>query len=105
MATKTTQKKQVKKTTKPSIKAEKAKKTAKTYVGVVMQNKAAKTLRVRVETKMAHPLYKKIIKRHKNYLIHSNEEVGIGARVTFKESRPISTSKKWVLVKVLGEAK
>ncbi len=77
----------------------------KVYTGVVVNNKAAGTVRVRVETKMAHPLYKKIIKRHKNYLVHTNEVIEVGSTVMFRESRPISGRKNWVVIKVLGVEK
>src|SRR3990167_5923286 len=77
----------------------------KVYTGVVINNKAINTVRIKVETKMAHPLYKKIIKKHKNYLVHTNDKVEVGSIVMFRESRPISRRKNWVVIKVLGGEK
>ena len=42
--------------------------------GVVLNVIDDKTIKVRVETKYSHPLYKKIIKKHKNYLVHSEKK-------------------------------
>ncbi|MBN1915956.1 30S ribosomal protein S17 [Candidatus Dojkabacteria bacterium] len=76
-------------------------KIARIKTGIVVGNKAQKTLRVRVERKFSHPLYTKIVKRHKNYLVHSNEQVEVGKIIRFKEVKPISKAKKWVLIDVL----
>lgn len=98
--------KKIKKEVKPAANIKKTvKKTTRTQIGVVVGNKAQKTLRVRVETKFAHPLYTKIVKIHRNYLVHSNEQVEVGKTVRFKEVKPISKSKKWILVDVLNSKK
>ncbi len=66
--------------------------------GVVVSDKSDKTVIVRVERSLAHPLYKKIIRRHKKYAAHDPENVcKIGDNVSIIESRPISKTKKWLV--------
>jgi small subunit ribosomal protein S17 len=67
--------------------------------GVVISDKADKTITVKVERKVRHPLYGKIMKRTTK--VHAHDEsnaASIGDIVTVKECRPISKSKTWVLV-------
>ena len=67
--------------------------------GVVVSNKADKTITVKVERKVRHPLYGKIMKRTTKVHAHDAlNEAAIGDMVTVKECRPISKSKTWVLV-------
>ena len=88
---------------KAPIKVEKEMKKTnpRILIGEVVGNKANKTLRVRVEVKYAHPLYTKILKKYKNFLVHSEEVVELGKIVRFKETRPISKSKSWILIETL----
>ena len=67
--------------------------------GVVISDKADKTITVKVERKVRHPLYGKIMKRTTK--VHAHDEsnaASAGDIVTVKECRPISKSKTWVLV-------
>ena len=67
--------------------------------GVVISDKADKTITVKVERKVRHPLYGKIMKRTTK--VHAHDEsnaANTGDIVTVKECRPISKSKTWVLV-------
>ena len=67
--------------------------------GVVVYDKADKTITVKVERKVRHPLYGKIMKRTTKVHAHdASNEATIGDMVTVKECRPISKSKTWVLV-------
>ena len=67
--------------------------------GVVVSDKADKTITVKVERKVRHPLYGKIMKRTTKVHAHdASNEASIGDMVTVKECRPISKSKTWVLV-------
>ena len=66
--------------------------------GVVISDKADKTITVKVERKVRHPLYGKIMKRTTK--VHAHDEsnaASTGDIVTVKECRPISKSKTWVL--------
>ena len=68
--------------------------------GVVVSDKSDKTVTVLVIRKVMHPVYKKYIKRSKKYSAHDeNNKFKIGELVTIQESKPISKTKKWVVVK------
>ena len=64
--------------------------------GVVVSDKANKTVTVQVERRLTHPIYKKTIRRRKKYAAHDEENrFKIGDVVRIIESRPISKSKRW----------
>ena len=67
--------------------------------GVVTGNKADKTITVKIERKVKHPLYGKVVKRASKVHAHDeNNSAAIGDIVSVKECRPISKTKTWVLV-------
>ena len=67
--------------------------------GVVTSNKADKTITVKIERKVKHPLYVKVVKRASKVHAHDeNNSASIGDIVSVKECRPISKTKTWVLV-------
>ena len=67
--------------------------------GVVISNKADKTITVKVERKVRHTLYRKIMKQTTQVKAHDeSNHARIGDIVTVKECRHISKSKTWVLV-------
>ena len=67
--------------------------------GVVTSNKADKTIPVKIERKVKHPLYGKVVKRASKVHAHDeNNSASIGDIVSVKECRPISKTKTWVLV-------
>jgi len=67
--------------------------------GVVTSNKADKTITVKIERKVKHPLYGKVVKRASKVHAHDeNNSASIGDTVSVKECRPISKTKTWVLV-------
>lgn len=68
--------------------------------GVVVSNKMQKTVTVKVETRISHPRYKKIIKRAKKYYAHTEEMIEVGAEVVIQESRPYSKLKRWIVKEV-----
>lgn len=64
--------------------------------GVVVSDKMDKTVVVRVERRVMHPIYKKFIRRSKKYHAHDeNNQCKIGDTVRICECRPISKSKTW----------
>lgn len=78
------------------------KKLKRSLQGIVTKFSNENTVKVEVESKFPHPLYGKIIKRHKQYLVHIEKKVKdleIGDEVIIEESRPISKNKSWKLVK------
>ena len=67
--------------------------------GVVTSNKADKTITVKIERKVKHPLYGKVVKRASKVHAHDeNNSASVGDIVSVKECRPISKTKTWVLV-------
>ncbi len=65
--------------------------------GVVVSDACNKTVIVRVERRVMHPVYKKFIMRSKNYAAHDeNNLVKAGDEIRIEESRPISRRKRWV---------
>ena len=77
-----------------------------TKQGVVVSDKMDKTIVVKVERQFKHPLYKKIVRRHKKFKAHDeNNECKIGDKVLIQESKPISKYKKWVLNKIIVRSK
>jgi small subunit ribosomal protein S17 len=73
--------------------------------GVVVSDKGEKTVIVKVERRFMHPLYKKYIRRSKRYAAHDEtNEVTVGTQVRIEECRPISKTKRWVVLGGAGEA-
>ena len=67
--------------------------------GVVVSDKMDKSVVVRVERRVMHPVYKKYIKRSKNYTAHDEKNLcKVGDNVQIMERRPISKTKSWVVV-------
>jgi small subunit ribosomal protein S17 len=74
-------------------------------VGTVVSNKGDKTIVVRVETVVQHPLLKKYIRRRAKYMAHDpKNECGMGDTVKIVEYRPLSRNKRWHLVSVMKKA-
>lgn len=77
----------------------------RTLTGVVVSDKADKTIVVRVETLVKHPLYKKFIRRRSKVMAHDPaNECAIGDTVQVVEYRPLSRQKRWHLVKIIEKA-
>jgi small subunit ribosomal protein S17 len=77
----------------------------KTRVGTVKSNKMDKTVVVTVERLVQHPKYRKYIKRRNSFAAHDADNAcNVGDRVLIEESRPLSKTKRWVVVKVLEKA-
>ena len=77
----------------------------KTRVGQVVCNKMDKTIVVAIEDSVAHPLYKKIVKRTYKLKAHDeNNTCNIGDTVKVMECRPLSKDKRWRLVEIIKRA-
>ena len=77
----------------------------RTFTGKVTSDKTDKTLTVLVNRRVKHPLYGKIITRSKKYHVHDeNNEGQVGDTVLIEETRPISKTKNWRLVKLISKA-
>lgn len=71
--------------------------------GIVVSKKMEKTAVVVVERVVSHPLYKKVITKYKRYHVHDPENQSkLGDKVLISESRPLSTRKRFRLVKIIG---
>ena len=78
----------------------------KTRTGRVVSDKMDKTIVVSIEDHVKHPVYGKIVKRTKKIHAHdANNECGIGDTVLIMETRPLSKTKRWRLVKIVEKAK
>jgi small subunit ribosomal protein S17 len=67
--------------------------------GIVVSDKADKTVVVDVERRFTHPILKKTVRRTKKYQAHDPEnKFKVGDRVTIEESKPISKTKRWVVI-------
>jgi small subunit ribosomal protein S17 len=77
----------------------------KERVGEVVSAKMEKTIVVRVERRMPHPKYKKIIRLQKKFYAHDEEKKAKqGDTVRIIECRPVSRLKRWTLVEVVKKA-
>ncbi|MBX6371103.1 MAG: 30S ribosomal protein S17 [Acidothermus sp.] len=74
--------------------------------GVVVSDKMDKTIVVAVEDRVKHPLYGKVMRRTSKLKAHDERnEAGIGDRVLLMETRPLSATKRWRLVRIVEKAK
>ena len=74
----------------------------KVRTGVVVGDRADKTVTVMVERRFAHPLYGKQVKRTKKYHAHDEtNEYRMGDKVSIMETRPLSKTKRWRVVELL----
>ncbi len=77
----------------------------KTLVGIVVSDKMDKTIVVAIETNVAHPIYKKTVKRTLKVKAHDEENIcKVGDKVKIMETRPLSKDKRWRLVEVMEKA-
>jgi len=77
----------------------------RTVTGFVVSDKADKTVSVKVERLIKHPIYGKYIRRTTKVLAHDeNNECKSGDLVTISECRPVSKSKAWQVVSVVERA-
>jgi small subunit ribosomal protein S17 len=74
--------------------------------GIVVSDKMDKTVVVRIEDRVKHPLYGKVMRRTSKLKAHDeNNACGIGDRVSLMETRPLSATKRWRVVEILEKAK
>ena len=78
----------------------------KTRIGLVSSSARDKTITVKVERKLQHPMYGKFVKKTSKF--HAHDEVntaGVGDTVLIMETRPLSKQKRWRLIEVVAKAK
>ncbi len=71
----------------------------KTLIGKVVSTKMTKTVVVKVERKFRHPVYHKVIIRHKKYKAHNEKlDLKLGDMVKIEETKPISKDKHFMVI-------
>ena len=85
--------------------SEETKKGQRTIVGRVVSNKMDKTVSVKIERLIKHPVYGKYIRRTTKVLAHdAANECKSGDRVAISECKPVSKNKSWAVVNVVERA-
>ena len=76
----------------------------RTREGVVISDKMNKTIIVEVTRLIQHPQFKKVVRRRVKYAAHDEKnEAKLGSKVRIEETKPLSKTKRWRLVKVIGQ--
>lgn len=84
---------------------EKERNKRKTTIGTVVSVKNDKTITVRVDTQRKHPIYRKNVKHSKKFAVHDEQNIAkVGDIVEIMETRPLSKTKHFRLVKIVREA-
>lgn len=79
------------------------KRKKKTLEGIVISNRMEKSVVVRVQRSIRHPLYLKTIRKSSKFMAHDEDnKCRVGDRVVISETRPISKRKCWRVVEILG---
>ncbi len=74
-------------------------------IGLVVSKPGRKTIKVKVERLVTHPLYKRVVKRSKGFVAHDENEIcALGDKVEIVECRPLSARKRWRLKRVITRA-
>lgn len=78
-----------------------ARKVVRTLTGRVVSDKMHKTVTVLIERRVKHPVYGKYVTKSSKIKAHDEtNECKMGDLVTIKETRPLSKTKSWILVKI-----
>ena len=73
-------------------------------IGIVSSDKMTKTVTVRVDRLVKHPVYRKYVKKRKKFMAHDEMGAKIGDKVRIIETRPLSARKRWRVVEILHKA-
>ncbi len=74
-------------------------------IGKVISAKMEKTVTVKIVREIAHPVYRKRVKRYKKYLVHvASIAPKVGDVVKISQMRPLSKNKRWQVSKILRES-
>lgn len=78
----------------------------KERTGTVVSNKMDKSITVRVDRKVKHPVYGKFQRKSTRFMAHDEKnECGMGDTVRIMETRPLSKLKRWRLLEIVEKAK
>jgi len=73
-------------------------------IGVVASDKMMKTVVVRVDRLIKHPIYRKYVRKRKKFMAHDEMGAKIGDKVRIVETRPMSAHKRWRVVEIIQKA-
>jgi small subunit ribosomal protein S17 len=73
-------------------------------IGVVSSDKMTKTVVVRVDRLVKHPIYRKYVRKRKKFMAHDELGAKIGDKVKIVETRPLSARKRWRVVEIIQKA-
>lgn len=73
--------------------------------GIVVSNKMEKTVVVKIERRVQHPLYGKVVVRTEKFKAHDIVGCDEGDRVEIMETRPLSKDKRWRVTQILEKVK
>jgi small subunit ribosomal protein S17 len=73
-------------------------------VGVVASDKMTKTVVVRVDRLVKHPIYRKYVRKRKKFMAHDEMGAKVGDKVKIVETRPMSARKRWRVVEIIQKA-
>ncbi|MBA2335880.1 MAG: 30S ribosomal protein S17 [Blastocatellia bacterium] len=73
-------------------------------IGVVASDKMTKTVTVRVDRLVKHPVYRKYIRKRKKFMAHDEMGSKIGDKVRIVETRPLSARKRWRVIEIIQKA-
>ena len=77
----------------------------KERVGLIVSDRADKTVTVSVEALVRHPMYKKRVRRSRKFMVHDERnEARVGDTVRIVETRPLSARKRWRLANIISRA-
>jgi small subunit ribosomal protein S17 len=77
----------------------------KERVGLIIADRADKTVTVSVEALVRHPMYKKRVRRSRKFMVHDERnEARVGDTVRIVETRPLSARKRWRLANIISRA-
>jgi len=77
----------------------------RTIKGLVVSNKMDKTIVIRAERLVKHPLFHKYTRKHVKYMAHDEKnECKLGDTVIIMESRPLSRLKRWRMLNIVAKA-
>ena len=73
-------------------------------IGVVASDKMTKTVVVRVDRLVKHPIYRKYVRKRKKFMAHDDLGAKMGDKVRIVETRPLSARKRWRVVEIIQKA-
>lgn len=71
-------------------------------IGRVVSNKMQKTVVIEVNERKPHPLYKKLVRKTRRFMAHTENKLTIGTIVKIGQTRPLSAKKRWQVLEVIN---